>query len=100
MPNARPAIAEIIELLGKKWVMRIIWELREEPLTFRALQVACGNISPTVLNSRLKLLEASILVEKNKPNGYRLSETGRDLLEVYKPLNQWASTWQAKRARL
>ena len=98
MPNSRPAIAEIIELLSTKWVMRIIWELRGDPLTFRELQTSCGEISPTILNNRLKLLGASILVEKNTPNGYRLTSSGRELLEVYKPLNQWARVWRAKRA--
>ena len=98
MANGRPAITDIIELLSKKWVMRIIWELRDDPLTFRELQIACGDISPTILNNRLKLLGASILVQKNTPNGYCLTGSGRDLLEVYKPLNHWAKAWQAKRA--
>lgn len=97
MSTETPAIAEIVELLSKKWVMRIIWELRAAPLTFRELQAACEGLSPTVLNNRLKLLQRAQLVEKNATRGYGLTDMGRELLEVYKPLNRWAINWQANR---
>lgn len=93
----RAAIAEIIDLLSQKWVMRIIWELRDEPMTFRELQSACGKLSPTVLNNRLKLLREAQIAQKKKDNGYTLTNMGSELLEVYKPLNQWAIDWQIKR---
>lgn len=92
-----PAIAEVIDLLSQKWVMRIIWELRNDPMTFRALQKACGNLSPTVLNDRLKLLREAEITQKLKDNGYTLTGMGQELLEVYKPLNEWAINWQTKR---
>ncbi len=92
-----PAIAEIIDLLSQKWVMRIIWELRNEPMTFRELQKACGKLSPTVLNNRLKLLRGAEIAQKHTDNGYTLTAMGQELLEVYKPLNEWAIAWQAKR---
>lgn len=103
MSDNRPAIAEIVELLGKKWVMRIIWELRSGPLTFRELQAACGDLSPTTLNSRLKLLRHSLLVEMaveaGDRQGYGLSALGNELLEVYKPLSIWAVKWQKQITR-
>ncbi len=89
----RPALADLIDLLGTKWVMRILWELREGPLTFRALQSACGGLSPSVLNNRLKLLEQSRLVDR-KESGYGLTKQGVSLMEVQKPLAQWARRWQ------
>lgn len=92
-----PAIAEIIDLLSQKWVMRIIWELRSKPMTFRELQKACGNLSPTVLNNRLRLLREAEIAQKHKDNGYILTLMGHELLEVYKPLNKWAINWQSKR---
>jgi DNA-binding HxlR family transcriptional regulator len=64
MPKQTPAIAEIVNLLSKKWVMLIIWELRTKALTFRGLQTACDGLSPTVLNNRLKLLQEDQLVQK------------------------------------
>jgi DNA-binding HxlR family transcriptional regulator len=92
-----PAIAEITDLLSQKWMMRIIWELRAEPMTFRELQKACGKLSPTVLNNRLKLLRETEIAQKHKDNGYTLTPMGQELLEVYKPLNEWAIDWQIKR---
>ena len=95
-----PAIAEITDLLSQKWMMRIIWELRAEPMTFRALQKACGKLSPTVLNNRLKQLREVEIAQKHKDNGYTLTDMGQELLEVYKPLNEWAIDWQIKRKQL
>lgn len=95
MPDTtnRPALADLIDLLGTKWVMRILWELREQALTFRALQAACGGLSPSVLNNRLKMLETSRLVERQQ-SGYGLTDQGRSLMEVQKPLARWAQHWQ------
>lgn len=89
----RPALADLIDLLGTKWVMRILWELRDGPLTFRGLQAACGGLSPSVLNARLKLLETSYLVERQE-QGYGLTRQGDSLMELQKPLAQWAKRWQ------
>ena len=38
----KQAINAAMELLHRRWMMRVIWELRGGPLTFRALQSACG----------------------------------------------------------
>jgi DNA-binding HxlR family transcriptional regulator len=95
-----PAIAEITGLLSQKWMMRIIWELRSEPMTFRELQNACGKLSPTVLNNRLKLLRETEIAQKHKDNGYTLTRMGQKLLEVYKPLNEWAINWQIERSNI
>ena len=89
----RPALADLVDLLGTKWVMRILWELRESALTFRALQAACGGLSPSVLNDRLRLLEQAQLITKEDA-GYALTKQGVSLMEVQKPLAQWAQRWQ------
>ena len=89
----RPALADLVDLLGTKWVMRILWELRESALTFRALQAACGGLSPSVLNDRLRLLEQAQLITKEHA-GYALTKQGVSLMEVQKPLAQWAQRWQ------
>lgn len=98
MPQQTPAIAEIVALLGKKWMMRIIWELRGEPLSFRQLQAACGQLSPSVVNQRLKQLQQSALVIKADRGGYALSPMGQDLLALYQPLKHWAVAWQRQMA--
>jgi len=49
--TGRP-IMVVLDLLGRRGALRILWELRGEPLTFRALQAACGS-NPGLLNTRL-----------------------------------------------
>ena len=82
----------LIDLIGRRWVLRILWELRGEPLTFRALQEACGGVSPSVLNQRLTDLRETSLVEAGG-DGYALTGLGRELLEQLTPLTVWAETW-------
>jgi DNA-binding HxlR family transcriptional regulator len=89
--SGRPVMA-LVDLLGRRWVLRIVWELRETPLTFRALQQACGGLSPSVLNQRLGELRETLLVEL-KPEGYALTVLGGELLTQLTPLSGWAEKW-------
>ncbi|HWD11278.1 MAG TPA: helix-turn-helix domain-containing protein, partial [Solirubrobacteraceae bacterium] len=69
--TGRPIMA-LLDLLGRRWALRIVWELREEPLTFRELQTRCEGMSSSVLNQRLaELAEAG--VSENARGGYRLT---------------------------
>lgn len=90
--TGRPIMA-LLDLLGRRWALRVGWELREEPLAFRELQRRCGMPSPNVLSIRLReALEAGIL-EKTAEGRYRLSARGRSLLELLRPLDRWAKRW-------
>lgn len=82
----------LIDLMGRRWMLRILWELRGAPLTFRALQEACGGVSPSVLNLRLADLRETSLVETGE-DGYALTPLGRELLAQLAPLTIWAETW-------
>ena len=84
--SGRPVMA-LIDLIGRRWVLRIVWELRAEPLTFRALQQACGGLSPSVLNQRLAELRDTALVELKADEGYALTALGRELLAQLVPLH-------------
>jgi DNA-binding HxlR family transcriptional regulator len=91
----------LLDLLGRRWTLRIIWELREQALSFRELQDRCGSISSSVLNQRLAELRAAGALERAR-EGYRLTGEGRRLLELYPPLHAWAERWarRERRARL
>jgi DNA-binding HxlR family transcriptional regulator len=93
--TGRPIMA-LLDLLGRRWALRLIWELREGPLSFRQVQARCGAISSSVLNDRLAELRAAGIVEATGA-GYSLTSEGRKLLEVYPPLEAWAQRW-AERA--
>jgi DNA-binding HxlR family transcriptional regulator len=45
----------------------------------------------------IDLLREAEITQKLKDNGYTLTAMGQELLEVYKPLNEWAINWQIKR---
>jgi DNA-binding HxlR family transcriptional regulator len=83
----------LLDLLGHRWTLRILWELRDASLTFRALQEACGRISPTVLNERVRGLREAALVSLDPGLGYGLSPLGRELVERFVPLVAWSERW-------
>lgn len=82
----------LLDLLGRRWVLRLIWELRNEPRRFRALQTAI-NASPTIVNTRLAELRAAQLIELDEASGYRLTALGRELLDLFLPLHVWSEKW-------
>ena len=84
-----------LDLLGRRWALRILWELRSETLTFRAIQDACEGISPTVLNTRLRELKEVLIVELTD-DGYRLTSEGRRLGKLLLPLDRWSKAWAKK----
>jgi DNA-binding HxlR family transcriptional regulator len=92
MAQSSQPIMRLLDLLGRRWAMRVIWELRHGPMTFRELQSRCGGISSSVLAQRLaELREAGIAGEGNV-----LTENGEELLEAYEPLGAWAKRWAAR----
>ncbi|MCA9673724.1 MAG: helix-turn-helix transcriptional regulator [Kofleriaceae bacterium] len=89
--TGRP-IMVLLDALGRRWALRVLWELRGAALTFRALQAACGGVSPSVLAARLRELTELRLVELGD-DGYRLTDEGRSLEAVLRPLDAWATRW-------
>jgi DNA-binding HxlR family transcriptional regulator len=83
----------LFDLLGRRWIMRVIWELREAPRGFRELQAACGGMSPSVLNQRLADLQEALIVEGHDDGRYQLTGRGRQLLKLFPALNRWAESW-------
>ncbi len=94
--TGRPIMA-LLDLLGRRWVLRIMWELRGDPAGFRQLQLRCDDMSPSVLSQRLRELNKASVVEM-LDDQYRLTAEGRELLRVLTPLRAWATRW-AQRTR-
>lgn len=89
-------IMALFDLLGRHWAMGVMWTLCQHgPCTFRDLQSRCESISPTVLNTRLKELRQTALVDLG-PGGYRATAAGRELYGLLRPLGAWSKKW-AKR---
>lgn len=90
--TGKPIMA-LLDLLGRRWSLRILWELRRDPLNFRELRSACGDMSPSVLNLRLQELRDAGIVSIHAAGGYMLSEDGRQLMAALAPIQAWAEQW-------
>ena len=90
--TGRPLMA-LLDLLGRRWALRVLWELRDGPRGFRALQAACDGMSSSVLRDRLRELSAAALVEQATDESYVLTPLGTDLGTALGPLSRWAQRW-------
>jgi|GEM_PF-143914 len=88
------AAKALIELFQRRYLLRILWELRDSALTFRALQQACGATSPSTLSARLIELRKTDLIEHSTGEGYALTLKGQSLLAAAATLFDWASHWK------
>ena len=93
--TGRPIMA-LLDLLGRRWALRVMWELREGAVpTFRELQQRCGDISSSVLTDRLRELTEAGVVARGEA-GYALTKDGQQLSEHLRPLDVWARRWARK----
>jgi DNA-binding HxlR family transcriptional regulator len=83
----------MFDLLGRRWAMGVLWTLSEQgPSGFRSLQAACETISPAVLNTRLKELQAARLVNLGD-RGYEVTELGAEVYQALLPLSRVSRRW-------
>lgn len=92
--SGRP-IMTLLDLLGRRWTLRIIWELRDRSLTSRALREACDDASPTVLHARLVDLRQAGLITLHV-GGYSLTASGQELLGMLLPFHRFAERWGSR----
>jgi len=86
----------LLDLLGRRWTLRVLWELREDILGFRVLQERCDAMSPSVLSQRLAELREADIIEQNSEGNYGLTKEGTRLLHSLAPLNDWANEWSRR----
>jgi DNA-binding HxlR family transcriptional regulator len=82
-----------LDLLGRRWSLRMLWELRDGPLGARALRARCDDMSSSVLYERLGELVDASLVEQNEQSEYRLTGLGSKLGQAIASLDAWAQQW-------
>jgi DNA-binding HxlR family transcriptional regulator len=92
-PRSTPSTAAILELLGRRWALRVLWELREDPATFQALHGRCDSMSTSVLSTRLSELRDAGLVQRDEGGRYCLTTHGRTLLEQLSWVDDWSRQW-------
>ncbi len=82
----------LLDVLGQRWTLRLLWELGQGSATFRTLRSRCDDVSPTLLNRRLKHLRELALVDLGD-NGYMLTQLGLTLAKKLSSLDIWANEW-------
>lgn len=90
--TGRPVMVAL-DLLGRRWTLRVLWELRDGPLGARALRTRCDAMSSSVLYQRLRELEAAGLVDRDGEDRYVLTPIGVALGAAIAPLDAWAQEW-------
>ncbi|MGH8165915.1 MAG: winged helix-turn-helix transcriptional regulator [Woeseiaceae bacterium] len=86
-----PRMSGLLDMSGRRWSLRVVWELRRGALNFRGLREACGGISPGVLQRRLHEWRKAGVVEMIPGLGYRLTARGEHLFRLLAPLTDWAA---------
>jgi DNA-binding HxlR family transcriptional regulator len=92
---SRPVL-DVLDLLGRRWALRLAWELRRDALTFSELRQRMA-VSPSVLSQRLRDLDAAGIVDRHADGHYRLSGAGHELARILYQLNRWAESTAVER---
>jgi DNA-binding HxlR family transcriptional regulator len=88
-----------LDLLGRRWSLRVLWELRSGPQGARALLARCHPMSSSVLYERLRELTAASLVDRDDQGDYVLTPLGASLGAAIEPLDDWAQQWANQQNR-
>ncbi|MCV0402278.1 MAG: helix-turn-helix transcriptional regulator [Chloroflexi bacterium] len=100
--RAECAATAALNVIGQKWVLRIIRSLGERTQRFCELQDALGGANSATLSQRLKLLEDEGIVERRAISEvppwveYSLTSKGSDLRSVIGGIDRWAERWAAQ----
>ncbi|GBF76297.1 transcriptional regulator [Paenibacillus sp. 598K] len=88
-------IAQSLNIIGDRWTLLIIHEVLVGRTTFNEIKKALPGLSSKLLSERLKYLEAqgllaSVLYSEHPPRyHYQLTDSGRDLEDVFHALVLW-----------
>jgi DNA-binding HxlR family transcriptional regulator len=86
------------EIFGERWTNLIIFALCDGSRRFNELQRALPRISASTLTQRLRSLEESQVISKQKSVSggtieYQLTESGNDFVPIVKSMAAWGQRW-------
>jgi DNA-binding HxlR family transcriptional regulator len=90
--TGRP-IMRLLDLLGRRWALRLCYELGSGPVAFSELEQRCESISPSVLSQRLRELCEGKLVMVDEDGAYTFTNHGRGIGKVLAELDRRAKAW-------
>src|SRR5918999_2627878 len=100
--RAESAATAALNVLGQKWVLRIIRALGDDTQRFCELQDALGGVNSATLSQRLKLLEDEGLIDRRTVSTmppwveYSLTPKGTDLRQAIVGIDRWADRWASQ----
>ncbi len=83
-----------MDLLGQRWMLRIVWGIEPGPIGFLELRRRMDNCSSSMLSVRLQHLQSAGLVLKRPDKAYELTTAGRELAVALEPLWAWSRGWR------
>jgi len=89
-------VAKATELLGERWTPLIVRELLCDEQSFNSLRKGVPLMSPSLLSSRLKTLQAAGVVSRAKTDRgvvYSLTDAGEELRPIIETLGVWGQRW-------
>ncbi len=96
--NLCPRFEKAMELISKRWVGLILFELLKGPKRFSEMEANLP-VSGRLLSERLKLLEKEDIVARSVYSEYpvrieySLTDKGESLKPVIEELQSWAEGW-------
>ncbi|WP_051180186.1 winged helix-turn-helix transcriptional regulator [Nocardia concava] len=97
--DSTTSVLAAMDLLGQRWMLRVIWELEPGPLGFLELRRRMGNCSSSMLSMRLQRLAEVGVVEKLPDKSYELTIAGVQLGYALEPIWRWSEHWAANLER-
>lgn len=85
----RHPVNDLLALVGRRWALRVLWELRGDALPYAELRRRCDEVSTSVLATRLRELRDAGFVEQ-ADGGYALTADGRELAGILLQLSELA----------
>ena len=88
-------VAHSLDIVGDRWALLVVRELRLGPKRFSDLQASLPRAGPNVLAARLReLTESGVLIRRRLPPPagspvYQLTEWGAELEPVFEALARW-----------
>ncbi len=88
-------ITTTLQLIGGRWKLIIIWNLKDEPLRYGMLKRCIPNISEKMLTQQLKaLVENGWVIRKDfgeipPRTEYRLSDLGMSFIPILQEIYNW-----------
>jgi DNA-binding HxlR family transcriptional regulator len=86
----------VVEIVGSKWNLFIIWNLKDQTLRFSALQKSMGGVNSKTITKHLRELEKNKIIKRvvypEVPPRveYSLTEKGKTFLPVFDAIRECA----------